>query len=620
VTHPRRWELPAALCCAVLSYAPWAGPPAALFLLCLLPGMAIARHRLGERSIERRLILGSVLSLAAVPALAIPLALVAGRPTHLLAVVSACAVTGIASLRPAGGTAAPAAPLNRRHVALLLLLALLLQAGMTIAMFPDPDTIRWKGLPDLVFFTGIYQQLTLHTPPLDPESGARLLVHNWIYHFHFALVQQTTGLSVWSMMRVVSAWTALTLLGLVYLLATDVLKRPAAGVIACLFLMTSGEAYWLVRSIARMAWSPAPLPWRESPFGITLLFGWYNLPPLAAGLAAWYWFARHIETGRRAPLAASVLMCAVMAFFHPIFFAIFMTGFCLWMAGQALRRRAWRPAWLLFLLTPVPFFLLYKIPYYGLAMPPQVVHAGSSLAGVLRRGEDMILWGGGVLVLGVAGLAVARGAGPLAWIAGISLAARLLLVSPNPHWTNDLAYLALSIGAGIGATALWRRSRPAGLAVAGSVLLAGTVAFAMHFAGALGDAHTFSAGERAAAAWLRDETGPETLVAVRPNSTSTYTVLAAGRRRVTHGWTTHQLDFHHDARRREAEAAELFDTDDPRRAAELARLHQVDYVYVGTYESESAGLRGLSGPCFREVFRDGPIRLLAFTCGQAGEP
>jgi len=615
MSRPRGWELPVALLCALASALPWVGVPAAVFLLCFLPGMAIVRHRLRETSLPRRLILGGVLSLAVVPAAAIPLSLALGRPTRLLALLAACLATALASWRKTAVTPPASPTLNVRHLAALLALALALQAGMNFAMHPDGRTIRWRGLPDLVFFTGMYQQLTLHTPPMDPESGARLLVHNWIYHFHFALVQLATGLPVWGTMRLVSAWMALTLLGLVYLVASDVLERPRAGLIAGLFLMSSGEVYWLARCIARLSWVPAPLPWRDSPFGVTLLFAWYNLPPLAAGLAVWYWFARHRRTGHGAPLAASLCLAAVMAFWHPILYAVFMTGFCLWILTLARVARP-RATWLLYLATPLPFFLLYKLPYYGLSMPPRVVHADPTLAGMLARTEETLLWGGGVLVLGATGFLVSRGAGPLVWIASVALAAKVALVSPNPHWTHDPAYLALSLGAGLGVVALWKRSRVAGATLCGAALLTGVVAFGMHLGLALGVHHTYSDAELAAAAWLRGRTVADDLVGIHPNSRSSYTVIALARRRVAHGWTTHELDFHHDARQRERQAAELFRTDDPERAAALAKEQAIRFVYVGPDERAGGRHAGMTDACFPRVFASDEIEIRRFVCGQ----
>ncbi|HEY3176010.1 MAG TPA: hypothetical protein VGK94_09675, partial [Candidatus Polarisedimenticolia bacterium] len=428
-----RPEILAAIACALLSYLPLVRVPAGFALLCLLPGIAIARRWLGEESAPRLLILGSLLSLCAVPAVAIPASLVTGHPTPLLAVMSACAVTIAGALGP--GPAAgrerpswvPALPL-----ALIAAAALAMQIGLTLAQYPSASTIRWKGLPDLMFFNGIYTQLTLHTPPLDPENGAALLVHNWIYHFHYALVHLVTGLSVPATQRLVSAWMALALLGLVYLLACDALRKPAAGFWACLLLMTSGEIYWAVRSARHLTLALAPLPWVHSPFGVTILFGWYNLAPLCAGLGAWYWLERHRESGRRTELAASVAMCCAMAFFHPVFYGVFMTGLCLWLAWLWLREGA-RPGWLAYLATPLPFFLFYKLPYYGAAMPPRVVHAAFSPSSIATQAIDLFYSGGIYLALAAVGLLAARARlGPAACILMVSGTLRLLVRAPNP--------------------------------------------------------------------------------------------------------------------------------------------------------------------------------------------
>ena len=97
------WAVACAIACAI----PFLRIPAGLLLLCLLPGLAFCRRRLKEQSNPRRLILGSVFSLALVPIVAIPLALLLGRPGPLVAVAAALTVTLAASgrrpLRPAAG-------------------------------------------------------------------------------------------------------------------------------------------------------------------------------------------------------------------------------------------------------------------------------------------------------------------------------------------------------------------------------------------------------------------------------------------------------------------------------------------------------------------------------------
>jgi len=66
-----RWEIPAALVAAALTFVPVARIPAGVALICFLPGVALCRHRLGVASIPRALILGSVLSLCVLPAVVI---------------------------------------------------------------------------------------------------------------------------------------------------------------------------------------------------------------------------------------------------------------------------------------------------------------------------------------------------------------------------------------------------------------------------------------------------------------------------------------------------------------------------------------------------------------------
>jgi hypothetical protein len=614
-----RPEILAALVCALLSFLPVARVPAGFALLCLLPGVAVARRWLGETSPARLLILGSLLSLCVVPVVAIPASLLAGHPTPLLAVLSACVVTILGAVGPAvAGRDEAAWRIPVRPLAALAVLALAMQVGLSAAKYPSPDTIRWKGLPDLMFFNGIYTQLTLHTPPLDPENGAALLVHNWIYHFHFALVHLVTGLSVPAMERLVSAWMALALLGLVCLLGADVLKKPAAGVWACLLLMTSGEIYWAVKTALRLAPVLQPLPWVHSPFGVTILFGWYNLAPLCAGLGAWYWIEKHRESNRRAPLAASVAMCCAMAFFHPVFYGVFMIGLCLWLAWLWLREGA-RPGWLVYLATPLPFFLFYKLPYYGAAMPPQVVHPALSPGSIATQAIDLTYSGGIYLGLAAAGLLVAGASlGPAAFILAGSVALRLLVRAPNPHWFNDLLYIVAAIAAGAALARLTERWRRWGAAVGGACRLVAGVSLALHLQAVLSAGHTYSVGEMAAGAWLRDHTGADDLVAIVPNSTSSYTVLGLGRRRLVHGWTGHLLDFHHDARRQEAEVREIFTTVDAARAAELAARYRAAYIYIGPSERAALGPGSLPGDCFPAVFAEGDVEVRAFTC--AGEP
>ena len=611
-----------AACCAVLCFVPYVRVPSAVLLLCLLPGLAICRSWLKERYGLPLLLLGSLLSLCAVTAVAIPAALVAGRPSRAATVVLAALLTLLPSVWPRRrGTTTSEASYGGRttrgwrwHLAVLAGVALLMQVGLSVAKYPGADTIRWKGLPDLMFFDGIYTQIALHTPPLDPENGSSLLVHNWIYHFHFALLGIVADLSVPAMQRLVSAWMALLLLGLVYLVAADLLQDHWAGVIACLFLMTSGEVNWLLRSMAEMGVVLEPLPWQHSPFGVTILFGWYNLPPLAAGLGAWYGFARHRQERSRPYLFASMALCVAMAFFHPVFYGVFMLGFCLWLISLWLREGP-VPLWLGYLLTPLPFFLLYDLPYYGLALPPQVVDLDLQARAIGARVREMVRSFGALLVLGAAGIAGARGKlGPLPWFVGVSLVIGLLVRSPNPHWFNDLLYISLALASGLGATWLYRRARLVGVSATAGALAIGGVALALHLSAALKLEHTYSASERSAGEWLQRHTEPDDLVATLPNSTSSYTVLGLGKRRLVHGWTGHLLDFHHDAKTQEAEIAEIFTTSDPSRAAALAAHYRIDYLYLGPYEGSRAGGAGLVGECFPPAFTSSQVEIRAVTC------
>jgi len=612
-------EIIAATACALLLPVPWVRVPAGFLLLFVLPGISVCRHWLQVRGPVRLTILGGLTSLCLMPALGIPAALAWGRPTTWMAAALAVLITSGAALRPIPqGARLPR--LDRRHVFLLLVLALLLQIGMTVAKHPAPDTVRWKGLPDLFFFQGMYSQLTEATPPLDPENGDALLVHNWVYHFQFALLTLLTDLPIAVMMRIVSAWLAVLLLGIVYLLAADALGRPAAGVIAGLLLMASGEIYWVARVVVKMDTLTGHLPWSESPFGITLLFGWYNLAPLAVSMAALYWFARHEETGARRDLAASVLFCVVTSFFHPIFYAVFMTGFCLWLIQRTLHERV-RVAWLWYLATPVPFFLLYKLPYYGLAMPPSVVSFDVTLSGMLGRAQDALLWGGIVLLLAVPALLHAGPrARPFVWIAGVSLGLKLLVVAPNPHWFNDLLYISLALLAGVGVLDLVRSYGRLAWVPAAGLIAVGGFAFALHFRSALNLEHTFSPDEYRAAAWLRSHSDPDDLIAILPNSPSSYSVLGLARRRLAHGWTTHLMDFHHDARDQERLMAELFISGQPERSVELARIFGIRYVYIGPHERGRAAPSSFPKECFRPAYAGDDVRILEFVCGDREEP
>ncbi len=620
-----RWEAPLSLLLALLCLVPYARVPAAALLLCFLPGVAICRHRLRETETVRLLALGGLLSLCSICAVGIPAALLAGRPGRLLAVATACAITWSACLIP--GRPRPQAasdPVWTRRFAILAAVALLMQIGMSWAMYPSATdggaaSVRWRGMPDLFFFHGIHTQLAERMPPMDPERGDALLVHNWIYHFHFALVQVASELSVPAMQRLVSAWTALMLLAMVFLICRDLFGNPAAGLLACALVITSAEAAWLIRSLAHLSLDLSTMGWVHSPLGITLLFGWYNLPPLIGVLAVWYFFAQSRTEKRISYLWISVCMAAVVAFFHPVFYGVFMIGFCLWLARLALAQ-GFQPAWLAYLATPLPFFLLYKLPYYGMASPPQVIHAMGGPGAVVAQAKGLMLVATSIGMLGGIGLLVARGAGPAAWVIGASLALRLAVRSPNPHWFTDLIYLFGSIAAGLGAAWLWRRWRAAGAITVAVLLAAGAVSFALHLRGALDVRYTFSQDERDAAAWLSANTTPGQVVTIHPNSPSSFTVLGLAGRRVLHGWTTHQLDFHHDALLREAQVAELFRTTEPGRAAELSGALGTRLIYIGPTEKSCCGREGLNQECFPSVFSATDVEIRRAVCGNSPLP
>ena len=87
--RPHRWEAPLCLILAALCFVPWGRVPAGVLLLCLVPGAAICRHRLGETDPVRVLALGGLLSLCGLCAVGIPAALLLGQPGRWLAVLTA---------------------------------------------------------------------------------------------------------------------------------------------------------------------------------------------------------------------------------------------------------------------------------------------------------------------------------------------------------------------------------------------------------------------------------------------------------------------------------------------------------------------------------------------------
>ncbi|MBI3449145.1 MAG: hypothetical protein HY049_09540 [Acidobacteria bacterium] len=586
--------------------------------MCFLPGVALCRHRLGVASIPRALILGSVLSLCVIPAAIIPPSLLLGRPSHALSVALAAAVTVIAALR--GGPREPGegqAKLDFRPLLLILGLELALQIGLSLAIYPDARTIRWVGLPDLTFFRGIHTQILERTPPLDPDNGGALLIHNWIYHFQFALVDLVTGVPVVVMQRMVSAWVALTFLGLVYLVGADALGSAAAGGIACLFFATSGEVTWLVRSLLSGSLSGASLSWWHMPSGSLLLIGWYNLPPVVVAVAAWYWLERHRKSGRGSDLAASIAMCVALAFFHPISFGVFMVGFCSWMAWLWLKgERRWGR--LVYLLTPLPFFVLYKLPYYGTTMPPRVLGVAHGPGEIADNLGTLLLWGAPVLLLGIAGMVVRRDVtGPLPFMALAIFGMELVIETPNPHWFHDLLFVSLAFTSGLAMASLLARRPRAGVALAAGVFSIVGIAFALQVRQSLRYEHTFSDEELAAVAWMTENSGPDDLVSIFPNSPSGYAMEGLAGRRLVLGWTRHELDFHADAKQRERDVEEMYRTADARRAAQLAAQLGVNFVYVGKYERKMGDGPSMPSECFESVFERAPVRIYRFTCPRA---
>jgi hypothetical protein len=292
-----------------------------------------------------------------------------------------------------------------------------------------------------------------------------------------------------------------------------------------------------------------------------------------------------------------------------------MTGFCLWLILLFLRGER-RAAWLLYLLTPVPFVLLYKIPYYGSSMPPSVVSLDLGLSHVAGRIATLGLWGGIVMLLGLAGLAFLKGkSGPLPWLAAVSLPMELALKTPNPHWFRDILFLSLALLSGAGLAGLARRAPRWGAAAALVALGLGASSFVLHVRLALRYEHIFSAGELDAADWIRANTGQDDLLAVLPNSPSGYAAEGLTGRRLVHGWTRHEGDFHRDAGEREKLVEEMFTTKDQGRAAEIARRLKVGYLFVDSYERSRASPEALASPCFRSVFSENPVEIFAYVCG-----
>lgn len=606
------WEVLAAPACAFLSLVPGVRFPAIVALLCFLPGVSIARHWLGVRDTPRLLILGGLLSLAAVPLLSVPLALLAGESSWALSVGPAVVAAVVPALTRREILAPRPEPLDWRPLALLAALAILLQAGMTARLYPAPDTVAWTGLPDYFFFQGVYTQLHTSIPPMDPEHGDELLVHNWIYHFHFVQMAHAAGLSLPAVQRLASAWLQIVLLGMLYLLGSELLRSRLAGLLAALLAASSGEIYWLIRSAARGALHLDPLPWDWSPMGITMLFGWYNLAPLTAALGTWYCFERSRRPGGRGWLAASLYLCCCLAFYHPIFYGVFMSAFCLWLGLRWLQSGG-TLSWALFLLTPLPFFLLYKFPYYGWSMPPSVVHFDPSIEGLLARGQDLLLWGGILFAAGIPGLLATRH-GFMVSLTVVSVGLVLFVDAPNPHWFNDLLNLILALSAGAAIAAL-RGSRFRAAASA-TVLLPAFFAFALQFPAATASEHKFSQSDLAAAAWLATNSAPDDLLAILPNSSSSYTLLGLTRRRVVHGFTEHIRDFVEDAETHEQEVAEIFHSPDPARAHEIEHMYGVSLVYVGPYERRRAAEGRFPDPFHVEVFTSPEVQIFRPACSK----
>jgi hypothetical protein len=601
-----RWrETLGALACLVLWLASPTRAASAVVLLCLLPGISICRHWIGVRGAVRLFVLGSLFSLAALPAVTIPLALLAGRSTPLLALGSAAAFTILPALLPRRQTGEEQPAIDWRPFAAISAGALAMQAWMTSRIYPSAETIHWKGLPDLTFFHGIYTQIGLAIPPMDPENGSSLLVHNWLYHFHFVQIGQAGGLSIEMAQRLASGWMALVLFGLMYMLGAELFRSRLAGVLACLFTATSGEIYWLVRSLVRGELMMDPMPWKWTSMGITVLVGWYNLPALAAALGAWYCFEKARARGESGWLGGSLALCCALAFFHPIFYGVFMTAFCLWIAALSLRTGL-RPSWGLYLATPLPFFLAYKLPYYGWSLPPPVMHPDFSWAGILERGQDLFLITGILLAAGLPGLLRIRHGFPRTLVA-LCTALTLLVAAPNPHWFKDLLLLALALAAGSALSAI-RGPLVRATAIAAALVLS-TTAFTLHARQALSEGHTFSSHEIEAAAWLESHSRPDELVAVLPNGSSTFTVIGRAGRRVVHGFTGHLTDFHHDALVQALDVARIFTSTDSGEAEAIARRQGAALVYIGPVERRVMPPERMPAPFRQLVFASGPVEL-----------
>jgi len=152
------------------------------------------------------------------------------------------------------------------------------------------------------------------------------------------------------------------------------------------------------------------------------------------------------------------------------------------------------------------------------------------------------------------------------------------------------------------------------------VLLLAATSLALGTDSALRIRHVYSRDEKAAAAWLREMTEPGELVAIHPNSKSSYAVISLADRRLVHGWTTHMMDFKADASDHEETAGSIFKSGDPEEAAAAAHRLGAAVVWVGPDERPVIPEGRLPDRCFRLLYSSGEISILEPGCMDRASP
>src|SRR5262249_24416279 len=113
----------------------------------------------------------------------------------------------------------------------------------------------------------------------------------------------------------------------------------------------------------------------------------------------------------------------------------------------------------------------------------------------------------------------------------------MILEVPNPHWFHDLLFVARAFASSLALARLLARAPAWGAALSVAVLAVVGVSFALQARQALRYVHVFSPEELAAVDWVKERTGPDDLVAIFPNSPSSYAIEGLASRRLVHGFT-----------------------------------------------------------------------------------